>query len=181
VLALAQSHRLARDYGIGVAVWVAPLLLIVAWPVVPVAVAAIILIGVGNSLVDVNELTIIQRLVADEVMARASGAIDSLLIAAMGVGALAMPILIRLVGIRAALGVLGVLVLVIVTPAFRRLRRLDHTALAPPDTLLLRGCATLAPLPEAVLERLARSVDVVTRPRRRGCVPRGRRRPTAST
>ncbi len=58
-LVLAQRGRLALDFGFGVLLWSAPLLAIAAWPTVGVAAGAMVLIGLGNSLVDINAYTIL--------------------------------------------------------------------------------------------------------------------------
>ena len=60
-LLLAQRGRLARNFGIGVLFWAAPLLLVAAWPTVGAAVAVMIMLGLANSVVDVNAYTILQR------------------------------------------------------------------------------------------------------------------------
>ena len=75
-LVLATRGRLAVDFGIGVILWSAPLLLIVAWPSLGPVLLVMAILGLGNSLVDINAFTIMQRLVSDEVMGRVFGAVD---------------------------------------------------------------------------------------------------------
>ena len=87
-LVLAQRGRLAFDFGVGVLLWSLPLIAIAVWPTVAVAALAMVLIGFGNSLVDINAFTIVQRAVPDAVMGRVFGALESALIAAMALGAL---------------------------------------------------------------------------------------------
>ena len=157
-LLLAQRGRLALDFGVGVLLWSAPLLAIAAWPTVGVAAAAMVLVGFGNSLVDINAYTILQRTVPDEVMGRVFGAMESAIIGAMAGGALLMPFLIETLGIRAALAVLGGAVTGIVVLALAGLRRIDVTALAPAGLELVRGISIFAALPEPILERLARAL-----------------------
>jgi MFS family permease len=160
-LVLAQRGRLALDFGAGVLLWSTPLLAVAAWPTVGVAAAAMALIGVGNSLVDVNAYTILQRAVPDDVMGRVFGAMGSAIIGAMALGSLLMPILIRTIGLRAGLVALGGTVVVIVLIALAGLRRIDMTVLAPVGLGLLRRVSILAPLPEPIIERLARALDPV--------------------
>lgn len=157
-LVLVQRGKLARDFGIGVFFWSAPLLLIAAWPTVTAAVIVLVILGLANSVVDVNAFTIIQRLTPDEMMSRVFGALESSLIGTMGIGALLMPLLISTVGIRWGLAVVGgaVAALVLVSPA--AFRRIDTVALAPPGLELLRRVSLLAPLPEPIIERLARAL-----------------------
>jgi MFS family permease len=157
-LVLAQRGRLALDFGVGVLLWSAPLLAIAAWPTVGVAAAAMLLVGLGNSIVDINAYTILQRTVPDAVMGRVFGAMESAIIGAMAGGALLMPLLIETMGIRAALAVLGGAVSLIVVLALAGLRRIDLTALAPPGLELVRRISIFAALPEPILERLARAL-----------------------
>ena len=157
-LVLAQRGRLALDFGVGVLLWSAPLLAIAAWPTVGVAAGAMVLIGLGNSLVDINAYTILQRTVPDAVMGRVFGAMESAIIGAMAGGALVMPLLIETMGIRVALAILGGAVTAIVLLALAGLRRIDLTALAPPGLELVRRISIFTALPEPILERLARAL-----------------------
>jgi MFS family permease len=160
-LVLAQRGRLALDFGVGVLLWSAPLLVVSAWPTIGIAAAAMVLIGFGNSLVDVNAYTILQRAVPDEVMGRVFGAMGSAVIGAMALGSLLMPILIKAIGLRPGLLVLGGTVVAIALVALTGLRRIDTTVLAPAGLDLLRRVSILAPLPEPIIERLARALDPV--------------------
>jgi MFS family permease len=161
-LLLAQRGKLARDFGIGVVLWAAPLLLIAAWPALPAALIAMAIIGVANSVVDVNAFTILQRLVPDAVMGRVFGAMESAIIGGMALGALVMPILIHTIGLRSGLVVVGGAVSGVVVLGVAGLRRIDKVALAPEGLDLLKGVAMLGVLPETMLERLARGAKVVT-------------------
>src|SRR5262249_2363113 len=61
-LLLAQRGRLARAFGAGVVLWSAPLLLPAISPTLGAAVGCMVLLGLANSIVDVNGYTILQRL-----------------------------------------------------------------------------------------------------------------------
>src|SRR5207302_1582769 len=89
-LVMAQRGRLARDFGFGVLLWAAPLLLVAAWPTIGAAVAVMIVLGLANSVVDVNGYTILQRIAPKAAMARVFGAMESALIGGMALGALLM-------------------------------------------------------------------------------------------
>jgi CRP-like cAMP-binding protein len=69
-----------------------------------------------------------------------------------------MPLAIETVGIRASLLALGAGIGALALVALPGLRRIDLTALAPEGLGLVRSVPFLAPLPERVLERLARSL-----------------------
>ncbi len=163
-LVLAQRGKLALDFGIGVFLWAAPLLLIAAWPSLWPVVIALVTIGLGNSLVDINVYTILQRVVPDEVMARVFGALESVFISSMAIGALLMPLLLELVGMRGALLVIGTGIGAVALLALPGLRRIDAIALAPAGLELLRGVPILTPLPEPVLNQLARALQAVSFP-----------------
>jgi len=157
-LVLAARKRLAIDFGVGVMLWAAPLVVLAAWPSVATAIGAMVLIGVGNSFVDVNAFTILQRIVPDEVMGRVFGAVESVLIAGMALGALLMPLLIATIGLRGGLAVIGVSVTSLVIAGISGLNRIDTTTLAPAHLPLVMANDILAPLPEGVQERLARAL-----------------------
>ncbi len=161
-LVLSQRGMLSRDFGIGVALWAAPLLLVAAFASIPAALLAMMLIGIGNSMVDVNAETIVQRLVPDEVLGRVFGALDSAAIGGMAIGAAIMPLMIATIGLRTGLVVIGVAVTLLVVFAVPGLKRVDKIALAPEGLELLRGVPMLAVLPEHVIERLARTSERVT-------------------
>jgi MFS family permease len=163
-LFLSSTGRLARDFTFGLILFGLPLALIGGLPVAVVAVGALAVLGIGNSIVDVNAITIMQRAVPDAVLGRALGALDGLLLAGLGVGALAAPGLIEAVGPEAALVVTGALLPLLAVLTRPRLRALDRETSAPDATELLRGVPMLAALPEAVLERLAHEAARATFP-----------------
>jgi MFS family permease len=163
-LLLAQRGRLARDFGLGIILWGAPLLLVAAWPSLATALIAMAAIGLGNSVVDVNAETIIQRLAPDEVMGRVFGALDSAAVAGMAVGSLMMPALINTIGLRWGLAAIGMAVPVVVVLCARGLSDIDRVALAPEGLELVRAVPMLAVLPESLVERLARTSTVVRVP-----------------
>lgn len=163
-LVLARRERLATDFGLGVALWAAPLLLIVAWPTLTSVLIAMIFIGIANSLVDVNAFTIIQRVTDEAVMGRVFGALESFIIGGMALGALVMPLMIATIGVRSGLLVLGVAITALALVGVPSLARIDRTVLAPPGVKVLRGIPMLEVLPQQTLERLARSLASMSVP-----------------
>lgn len=157
-LVLAGRGKLARDFGVGVLFWSAPLLIVAVWPTVGAAVAVMVLLGLANSVVDVNAFTILQRIAPPDAMSRVFGAMESALIAGMAIGALLMPILIGTIGLRWGLAVIGVGVSALVVLGMNGLRRVDRVTFAPPELALLRTVSLLSLLPEAILESLARAL-----------------------
>ncbi len=163
-LIAAAGGRLAAVFGIGVCLYSVPLVVVGLAPSVLSALIALSIIGLGNSLVDVNALTIMQRIVPDEVLGRALGALQGMLLGSIGVGALLAPALIHVVGIDDALVLTGLLLPVLVLLRAGRLRAIDGRAAAPAGLELLRRVEFLAPLPEPSLEHLARSLTEVVQP-----------------
>jgi len=160
----ASRNRLATDFVVGIILWSLPLLTIVWQPIVGMVFAAVVLMGFGNPLVDVNFYTIVQRITPDKVMGRVFGAFEGLLIGTMALGAALMPLAIDQLGLRGALAVLALVVggpAVLLLPACLRL----DTKLRPPEGLdLLRAIPMFAPLGPAKLETLARQLERVTLP-----------------
>ena len=163
-LGLATRNRLASDFGVGVALCGMPLVLIGASRSVLVTLAALAIIGVGVSLVDISAITILQRTVPDAVLGRALGAVDAILHGALGIGALLAPALIHLVGLRSTLIATGMLLPTLVLVSAASLRSLDRRAPAPAHVEVLRAVDILGALPEATLERLALSLQQVRLP-----------------
>ncbi len=161
-LVLATREKLAADFGIGLALFGLPLILIGATSSVPVALVALALAGLGNSIVDINALTIMQRAVPNDVLARALGLLEGLLIGALGVGGLLAPVLIHFAGIRWALILTGLLLPVLALGAASSLRSIDRRTAAPAHLGLLRTIDLLSALPGATLESLARSLSEIT-------------------
>jgi MFS family permease len=157
-LGLANLKRTSLLFGVGAILWGAPLLLLAGWPVLAAAILMMLLIGVGNSLIDINGFTVLQRIVPDAVMARVFGAVESLLIAGMAIGALLMPLLIHTLGLRSGLAILGALVTAASLAGCPGLNRIDKTIHAPLKLTLIAGNEILAPLGEAVQEELARAL-----------------------
>ena len=71
------------------------------------ALVAAAIIGVGNALVDVTAFTLLARMVPNAVMARVFGVLESIGALAVGLGSLAAPLAIDLLGTEAALVVVG--------------------------------------------------------------------------
>src|SRR5262249_57115486 len=101
-------------------------------------------------------VTLLQRSVVDEVLGRVFGALESLLIGTAAIGALLAPVLLDVVGVRAALIVVGGLLPVVTALLWVRLRAIDSHVTVPTDLIeLLRGNQIFAPLPPPAIEHLA--------------------------
>jgi MFS family permease len=154
--ALVGRGRLAIDFGTGILLWGIPLVLIGTWPYPIVAIVTMVLMGIGNTLVDVAGLTLLQRSVPDEVLARVFGVLETVFLGTVALGAIMAPALVHWLQPRGALLAFGAFLPVIIAVFGRHLLRLDTSLRAPERELaLLRGISFFAPLQQPVLEHLA--------------------------
>ena len=108
------------------------------WPTFLGAILLIGVFGIGNTLVDVSGVTLMQRAVPDEVLGRVFGALQSILVLGLAVGALVAPFLLDLIGTRATLIAFGALLPRARAPAvWRRLRTIDARAHVPAERIEL--------------------------------------------
>lgn len=159
-LALVGRQKLATDFGLGLLMWGIPFIVMGIWTNTVVALAMLGVLGIGNTLVDVSVLTLLQRHAPEAVRSRVFGVVESMVAATIGLGAILAPLLISLFGIRTALIATGAFLPLLAALTWRRLVALDGGA----DThrlALLRGVPIFAPLPAPELEGLVRSLTVV--------------------
>jgi MFS family permease len=156
LLGVITAGRLAGVFGLGILMWGVPLIVLGLWPSVPLALLCFGIVGVGNILVDVAGLTLLQRTAPDKVRARVFGVFESVFLATIGIGAIVAPLLISAFGPRGALIAAGGGLSVVVLLFWRRLGTVDAPALVPESELaLLRNIPIFAPLPPVTLEQLA--------------------------
>lgn len=158
-IGLVGRRRLASDFALGIVLWGVPLSLIGFWPEAAVSLVLLAVVGIGNTLVDVAAVTLLQRAVADEVLARVMGALETLLVGTLALGAILAPLLIEGLGMRGTLIATGAVLPVLALLFWRRLAEIDAAAAVPRLELeLLSSVPIFAPLPAATLEHLAASL-----------------------
>jgi Cyclic nucleotide-binding domain len=126
-----------------------------------VAIAALAVLGVANSLIDVSAFTLLQRAAPDEVLGRVFGVLETAILASIAAGAAVAPPLVDLLDVDGALLVAGAVLPVLVVVSWVSLTRLDAAAqgaLPAADVALLRGVPIFAPLGPATIEELARAL-----------------------
>lgn len=172
--ALVSRGRLAAIFGLGILLWGVPIALIGAWPVAVVALLLFGCVGVGNTIVDVAGMTLLQRSAEEHVLARLFGVLESLIVGSIGLGAAAAPILIALLGNRGAFIATGLVLPALVLLTWPRLAEIDRAAAVPVRELeLLRAIPLFAPLPPATIESLASQLRPVQKPERSEVLRRG--------
>jgi MFS family permease len=155
-VALVGRAKLTADFTAGIVLWGLPIAIIGLWPEPIPAFVLLMVVGLGNTLVDVSAFTLLQRAVPDEVLGRVFGAVQSLWVGTIGLGSILAPVLIDLFGIEGALIATGSLLPVLAAICWPRLKGLDREAEVPERELdLLRGISIFRPLPAPILEGLA--------------------------
>jgi MFS family permease len=161
--ALVGRQRLASDFALGLVLWGIPIALIGIFPQPPIALFLLAIVGVGNTVVDVAALTLLQRTVPDEVLTRVFGVVQSVFIGTVGLGAILAPLAIEAVGIRWALIITGTLLPLSAGLTWRRIKALDAEVMTPTRELqLLHSISIFTPLPAPALDQLASSLIPVT-------------------
>jgi MFS family permease len=156
--ALVGRRNLASPFGIGIVLWGVPIALIGLWPEPLPALLLLGLLGVGNTVVDVAGLTLLQRAVPDNILARVFGVLESLAVATIGIGAILAPLLVSAFGARQAMVATGALLPIVTALFWRRLTQIDQTSEPAEQLELLRSVPLFHPLPPATVEQLAASL-----------------------
>jgi MFS family permease len=163
--ALVGRGKLAADFGVGIFIWGLPIAFVAIWPNQIFALVLLGVVGIGNTLVDVSGMTLLQRAAPEDVLARVFGVLESLLLVTPALGAVVAPLLLNWLGTRGALIVAGALLPLLIVPAWPALTAIDRAARVPVERLkLLRSNPIFAPLPESTLEQVATSLDEVRVP-----------------
>jgi MFS family permease len=160
---LIRSQRLTKTFATGMLMWSIPIALVGIFANMPAALVLLFVAGVGTTVVDGAELTLMQRAVREDVLARVFGAFSTMTVLLMGLGSLTAPALIDTIGVRGALVADGLLLPVLTALVYRRLSTLDRGAVVAEGRLdLLRSNPIFAPLPEVTLEAIAGQLVAVT-------------------
>lgn len=157
---LVGRGRLALWFGVGVALFGAPL---VGIGVVPDRVTAIMLlglVGIGNALIDVGGFTLLARLADETVLARMFAGFEAILTLGVAAGGLVTPLVIESLGVRPALVACGLLAPLAVATSWPALRRLDAVVrVRDVDIETMRPIRMLGALPVATIEQLAGALE----------------------
>ena len=159
---LVRSRRLARWFGIGIALWGLPIALIPLFPREATALILLACVGFANALVDVGLYTLMARLAPGAVLARLFGLQESLVSLTVGLGAVFASLLIDLTSVPVAMVAVGALCPILVAATWHRLRLPDRNiGELDKEIGLLRGLSMLQPLPLPAIEQLARGLEPV--------------------
>ena len=153
---LVGQRRLASAFGVAIVLWGLPIAFLAIWTQQIGALILLGIVGIANTVVDVAGLTILQRSVPDQVLARVFGVLESLVYGTLLLGSVIAAAIVEGIGAKTAMIVTGALLPVLVALAWTQLRRIDTEARYPGRELdLLRGIPFLAVLPGPSLDELA--------------------------
>ena len=152
--------RLGRSLIAGMLLWGVPLAFLALTPAAAPACLALVVIGVGNAMVDVAGFTLVTRLAGPGTAGKALGALEFVALAGLATGSILTPPLLDACGVRGTLALLGGGLTGLALAHAVRFSRLDRAMPAPgPETGLLRYLPMFAPLPLAVTDLLAAEIQ----------------------
>ncbi len=153
---LVGRPRLVPAMAAGLIAWSAALVALAVTTATVVAYAMVIVTGTGLVLMDVVTFTLLQRAADDRLLARVFGVLESLMRAAIGLGALTVAALASVTSLSTTLVLVGALQPIGLLVAWRGLSRVDRLAAADPARVrLLRSVELFSFLPPAEMERVA--------------------------
>jgi hypothetical protein len=171
---LVGSARLGAWFGVSIALWGLPLMVIGVIPAEASALAMLAVIGLGNALLDVSGFSVMTRLAPDEVLARVFGIFEALIALTIGLGSILTPVVIGAVDVHGALLLVGAVCPVLAALSWMHLRAIDGDLRQREEELsYLRAVPILQPLPVPVMDRLARSLVRVQVPAGHAVFPQG--------
>jgi MFS family permease len=144
-------HLLAGALAFGLALAIAGMTTTVV-----VAMLLLAVCGGGRAFVDVTGRSLLQRVVPNDSLSRAFGALEGLAMAGLAIGSILVPVLVASVGIRLTLLLVGALLPAVALAGWKGLKRVDASSTVPVYALqILRSVALFSGLDARVLERLA--------------------------
>jgi Cyclic nucleotide-binding domain len=158
--AAVRVTRLGRSFIAGLLLWGLPLALFALTPAAAIAYLALVVVGIGNAVVDVAAFTMVTRLAGPRTAGKVLGALEFVGLAGLATGSILTPALLHVFGVRGTLALLGGGLAGLALAHAVRFRRMDRAMPAPgPEVGLLRNLPMFAPLPLAVTELLAAETE----------------------
>lgn len=159
------GRPLGPAFGLSLACWGLPLVLLAPVPSMPAALIALTVVGIANAFLDVSAFGLLQGSVPDRQRTAALGAVRSVVSLGMAAGGIAASLLLQVLEPAVALAVVGALLPLLVLLRRSDWRRLDDGLLVPRDQVAaLRACRLFAPFTLAQLEQLAAGSTTVHHP-----------------
>jgi MFS family permease len=157
------GRRLGAVFGLALIFWGLPIVLLAPSTFLAAALVLLAVVGAANSVEDVAAFTLLQRIVPDAVLTRVLGVLWGLAMGAVALGSIVAPVVVGLVGPRAALVATGLILPTLALLAWRFLAAIDRSAPGPTAELaLIDSVPMLSPLPLVAKECLATSLVPVS-------------------
>jgi MFS family permease len=173
-ISLLGRGRLTAGLAAGCLFVGVPLLVTAAFPEAPVAVAMLVVLGVGYSLIEAANLTLLQRLTSGDLVGRAFAILESSYWFTTGLGAITAPAVVGLLGVGGALVAFGCVLPLLAALRWASLARFEAGAAIPERAFaVLRSVPLFAPLSIAALENVSRRLAEVEVPAGRAVVREG--------
>ena len=164
-MASTRAERLVRTEIVALVFWGLPLAAIGIAPLAPVALAAMIVIGVANATYDVALFTILQRGCRNDDRAPVMSVLESVIGLGGVSGSLLAPLFLFGLGARGALVAAGLVLPVLAAVMWWRIGRAERITVVDEDLVtLLREVPAFAALPMTAVERLASGLVPMTAP-----------------
>jgi hypothetical protein len=152
--------RLGRSFIAGMLLWGLPLAFLALTPAAAIVYLALVVVGIGNAVVDVSAFTMVTRLAGSGTAGKVLAALEFVALAGLATGSILAPPLLQAAGVRGTLALLGGGLAALALAYAVRFRRLDRAMPAPgPDAGLLGNLPMFAPLPLAVTDLLAAETE----------------------
>jgi hypothetical protein len=152
--------RLGRSFIAGMLLWGLPLVFLALTPTAAIAFLALVVVGIGNAIVDVSAFTMVTRLAGPGTAGKVLGALEFVALAGLATGSILTPPLLHVFGVRGILALLGGGLAGLALAHAVRFRRVDRALPAPaPEAGLLQNLPMFAPLSLAVTDLLAAETE----------------------
>ena len=162
-LGLTRIARIATTALVALAFWGLPIGVMGAWPLVPIALAAMVVTGVSNAVLDVCAFTILQRGISTRDRMAVFGLLEGVVGFGMAIGGVAGSLAVEAFGPQGALGIAGAILPIMAVATWPWVTRIDGRKLvAEREAAVLRTIPLFAPLPLTAIDRLADAVRPVT-------------------
>lgn len=162
-LGLTGLPRLAATSMVSLAFWGLPIVVLGAWPLVPVSLAALFVTGVANAILDVSGFTILQRGIRSRDRMAVFGLLEGMVGVGVAVGGVAGSLAYSAFGAQGALVVAGAILPIMAVATWSRVTRIDRRSLVTGRELTaLRANPLFAALPLTSIDRLAEAARPVT-------------------
>jgi hypothetical protein len=157
---LVGRRHLANTLIVTLALAVTTLALVAATHTAVLAFLLIGTVGLSGAVFDVTGRTLLQRSVPSDAIAGSFSILEALMDFGLALGAVLVRVAIAVGGLKAALFAPGVIALLLVVGLWRKLRKIDASAVVPQvEIQLLRSLPLFAALPAPSLEGIARQLE----------------------